>query len=549
MYIAPFEEITSPIGVFTFQWRQRQAPSFPTPSNKFANGLVQNTVMAHPERPLSPLSPSPPLARQLWLAEAIRQLERDGWLDDDAVLRKLRSATGSSDGGPHAAGQHETQTLVLARAEQLADRNPIAGEIASEIHAFQAAGKLLATILAVIAVIAGATTAAALLGSGTINVVLAWSTLLGPHLITLAAWCLGLAFSARHAGFTRGGGWAYLTQRLFGGKHRLLLVQALTTLVARTRMAFWVFSLASHALWGVFFTSAALTLTYLFALHEYRFTWETTILPSTFFVHFVDILGWLPRQFGLQLPTPEAVIRLTDDESTRQAWAAWLLSGVLTYGLLPRTVLAALSRYKHTDHKRRLALDLEQPYYVRLLQRMDTRLRPEVRIVDPAPPPGPDHAVMQTLPTGGGAHDTLADGLIFGFELHDDVAWPPAVLPQGIVAEANLASLAERQALLARLARAQPRRLVVACDARSGLDRGTLHYLDDVARHCGALGILLLNQAAARAGRAENWKEELIEHGVAPTLIFAELADALAWLRPAPSATAAGTPNLNLRHE
>lgn len=492
----------------------------------FASVLVQNTTMADSERSLP---------FQLWLAEAISHLERDGWLDDSVALRGLTA----SSGGPFTTRRDERQVLVLGRTNGLNKVNPIVRELANELEAFRATGKLLAIALAVFAILGGAATAAAVLSNGTVNVVLAWSALLGVHLMTLVAWCLGLAFAGQHLGFTRSGWWSFVTQKLLGSKHRLLLVQAMTTLVARTRLVFWTYSLASHALWSLFLFSAVVTLTYLFALHEYRFTWETTILPPTFFVQFVDTLGWLPSQFGIPPPTPDAVTRLTNDEATRQAWAAWILSGVVAYGLLPRVLLTALSHMKRARHTRSLALDLEQPHYVRLLQRIDAQLKPDTQIVDPAPDHAQDLSVMQTLPSGLRDHRTSVSGLIVGFELHDDVAWPPAELPTGVLAEANLSSLAEREALLRRVARTQPERLVVACDARSGLDRGTLHYLDEVARHSGALGILLLNQATARAGRADNWKEELIDRGIPAAAIFAELAGALEWLEavatPAPS--------------
>ena len=493
-----------------------------------AGNLVQNTGMR-----ISELSHR----QQLWLAESIRQLERDAWLDDRSILRHMAASTESLCDEDHAGAE----PLVLERARRLAEGNPIVSEIANEMRHVQTAGHMLAIVLAILAFLGGIAAAATVLGGSTtntaINIVLAWTTLLGMHLLTLTAWSLGFVLapvlSSRHIGFTRSGPWAYLTRRLFGGRHRLVLLQASSTLVARSRVVFWTYSLLSHTLWCLFFLSATATLAYLFALHEYRFNWETTILPASFFVRFVELFGWLPQQLGLRVPDATVVSQLIDNESTRQAWAAWILSGVVGYGLFPRLLLAGLSLGRRQREGGRLTLDLEQPYYARLRQRLDSHLRPAATVVDPAT----GHALTPHIAPhprpGGSRHETgnaQLGGLIFGFELHDDLAWPPNPVPDGVLAEGKLSSPDDRDALLERLAQFPPQRLVAACDARTGLDRGTLHFLAEVAGHAEAFGVLLLKQRAARPGRADNWKEELRELGIPEANIFSETNEAMRWL-------------------
>ena len=483
-----------------------------------AGRLVQNTAM-----PLSHQSRH----TQLLLAEAIRQLENDAWLDDSAILRQLAAEVTTHD----ADRGHGAEALILERSHRLADSNPLVGGLLGEIKRIETGARILAIVLAALALIGGVVTASAVLAGSAINIVLAWSALLGVHFLTLVLWGLSLAATAalmaKPSRFADDSLWGRITRRLFAGEQRLVLFRATAALVARGRLSYWVYSLLSHAFWSLFFVSAGVALTYLFALHEYSFKWETTILPASFFVRFVEIFGWLPQQFGLRTPDAAAVISLTDSGAARQAWATWLLAGVVGYGLLPRVLLAGLSLRRCRREAQRLSLDLEQPYYVRLRQRLDALLRPPAMIVDPAtgaptgPHLSPPHPVRHTPP---------GSNLIFAFELHDDVPWPPGPLPDGVIAYGNLSTADDRDRLLTQLATVRPRRLVAACEARAGLDRGTLYFFEQAARHADQFGALLLNQDAARPGRAGDWREELVELGIDQARIFAATADALRWL-------------------
>ena len=472
--------------------------------------------------------------RQLWLAEAIRHLEHGGWLDDQSILPALARA--NAGGG---------EALILARARLLAGvhsddpkrsiSHPVVAGLAAEIRRVEAAAGLATFVIALLAVVGGVSTAAAVLGGSSVNVVLAVAALLGLHLVTLVLWGFGLLLSFSSHSFTAtntdalsDGLWGRLSRRLLAGEHRLVLLRAASTLPGRSRLVFWVYALLSHLWWSVFFLAAAVVLTWLFALHEYSFRWETTILPAGFFVHFVEALGWLPQQLGLRVPTPAAVGALIDDAATRQAWANWLLTSVFAYGFLPRALLALISRWRCRQLRQGLRLDLEQPYYVGLRQRLDVLLQPAATIVDPAPAQAESPHLWRQAADGqhvGGA----ACKILFGFELADDVLWPPALSP-AITVAGNLTTGDERDLLLRSLAGCQPQRLVAACDARAGLDRGTLYFFRDAARHADVFAVLLFNQKLARAGRAANWREALLALGVAEAHIFADLVAASQWL-------------------
>ena len=460
---------------------------------------------------------------QQWLTEAVRQLETDAWLDDKSILQTL-ARTNIERG-------LDTEGLILERTRLLAGNHPIVADLAEEMRRVRSGGSLLMFALAVLASVGGLTTAAAVLRGQAVNVVLAWSALLGVHLVTLLLWCLASFFPGKGADLANHPLWGSIVRRLFAGRQRLVLLRAALALTARTRFVYWFYSLISHVLWSLFFVSAALALTYLFALHEYSFKWETTILPATFFVRFVEVFAWLPQQLGLRMPTPAVVTSLLDDTMTRQAWAGWMLACVVLYGLLPRLLLAALSGRQLAKLGRELRLDLDLAYYVKLRQRLDSLLRPATKIVDAAPNHAESpHLFSQSGEWSSGQTGLTVRSLIFGFELADDVPWPPAALPSGIVVGANFSTGEERDQLLHMLGDHPPRRLLAACDARAGVDRGTLYFFRDVARHAAEFAVVLLKQDHARAGRAANWREELLALGVAEQTIFADLAAATKWL-------------------
>ncbi|MBK9026579.1 MAG: DUF2868 domain-containing protein [Propionivibrio sp.] len=470
-------------------------------------------------------SAQPSHFEKLWLAESLRQLETDAWLDDKAILMRL--ATENAD------EEYGTEALILERTRLLAEKHKTAAAMATEIRGVRSGASVVATVFGVAAVLGGIATASVVLGNPSVNVILAWFALLGPHLVSLIVWGGGLLFGMHSARFSLGGLWSAATRRFATGGHTPLLFQAVASLCVRTRLPYWAYSLISHALWSLFFIGAILGLSYLLMIREYNFRWETTILPSEFFAGFVAFFGWLPKLIGFQIPEPDVVIHLPGGETSRRAWSAWLLCGVVFYGFLPRVVLAldGLRRLKRI--RRGLTLDLELPYYVRLRQRLDALLRPAVTITDPDSGV-PDLAIQRrSVPSGdiidrGGG---FSPPLLFALELHDDVVWPPSHLPDGIVVAGNISTLDSRDALLNRIAQIKPRRVVVACEARATPDRGTLFLLNDVSNVAEAVGVLLLNQSSARADRARYWREELAAVGIKAELIFPELSESLVWLK------------------
>ena len=456
----------------------------------------------------------------LWLSETIRHCEAEAWLDDTAALRELRTQ------GDTVA--RSMQSALLTRTQSLAAHNPMVAALASDIHRAKSAASLLLGGFAALAGIAGIAAASAVLGGLRVNIMLAWFALLGFPLISLLLW-LPRSFIGSHSlGVSLGHLWGTATRLLVGAPHRIAIFQGLTRLLQNSRLPFWTFSFVSHLLWTLYFVGVALGLLYWLSIREYDFYWETTLLSSTFFARFVGFFGWLPSLMGITTPDPQTVILLSEGESARRAWAAWLLASSLLYGLLPRAALALDSLRRLYQSQQRLSLNLTEPYYIKLGQRLNTLLG-RARVTDPARPEGT--VLLPSLSTNPpGLQVTRRPSMFVAYELPPETVWPPADLPVDLIVGENISAPGSREALLNHLSTAPLGRLLVACHADSTVDRGTAHFLQALADYAQTSGVLLLEQSTARAGRVRYWKEALQRIGVEEARVFATLPDALRWL-------------------
>jgi hypothetical protein len=192
---------------------------------------------------------------------------------------------------------------------------------------------------------------------------------------------------------------------------------------------------------------------------------------------------------------------------------------LLVFGLLPRTLLLLLCLWRWWHGSTRLRLDLAQPAY-RLLAE---RLQP------PAERLGVLDAEPQTLHQPQGGHSALAtDGaLLVAVELDGSRPWPPP-LGKGVADAGVLDSREQRQHLLGQLTRFPPARLAIAVDPRRSPDRGTLALLGELSRTAGATRVWLLPPPPGEAldsQRLGDWHEALQRLGLA----FSDSAP-LVWL-------------------
>jgi hypothetical protein len=432
---------------------------------------------------------------QLWLSEAIRLREACGErLEDREANRQARAAGG------------DLSQRIQTRALWLASRD---GQRAALEH-YQQGARLALAILLLLAISSGAALAFGALGDGQhpVNLLWALASLLGLNLLMLTGWLLSWLLP-NHAGGTLGRLWQWLSTKLARDAQAAQLLPALMLLLQRQRLSRWGFGLLSHGLWLLTLSSALVMLLLLLASRRYGFVWETTLLPSDSFVGLTQALGAVPALLGFSLPDSQ-MIRASGsaallDDSSRQAWASWLLGVLLVFGLLPRLLLTLLCLYGWQRGKRRLSLDLSLPDYHVLRSQLQPSSE-RLGINDSAPQPTPITAASTNQQASSGA-------LLVAIELDPQRPWPPA-LPSTVADAGVLDSREQRQHLLDQLSRFPPARLAIACDPRRSPDRGTLALLGELARSAAATRIWLLPPAPGEAldsERLSDWHQALAQ--------------------------------------
>nr|WP_276583987.1 DUF2868 domain-containing protein [Pseudomonas sp. RIT-PI-AD] len=434
-----------------------------------------------------------------WLAEAVRLREEQGGPLEDSEARRQAIAGGG-----------DLETRILARAHWLGRREGLL-----DAQRLWRQGATLALILlALLAAFSGAGLAVAALGDGSrpVNVFWALAGLLGLHLLSLSGWALAFVAGGDAAG-ALGRLWLWLSGRLARDARAAHLAPALLVLLGRARLTRWALGSLVHGLWSLALLAALAVLLGLLATRRYGFVWETTLLDSDTFIGLTQALGALPALLGFPQPDAETIRASGDQalggEAARHAWAGWLVGVLTVYGVLPRLLLGGLCLLRGRQARARLALDLQEPGYSLLRERLMPASE-RLGIRDPAPerlsePPAPA--------SGAGS----AGALLVAVELDDRRAWPPP-LPDGVADAGVLDDGTQRRRLLEQLTRYPPARLVIACDPRRSPDRGTLALLGELARCAGATRVWLLQPPPGEAldsQRLGDWHLALERLGLA----------------------------------
>lgn len=467
-------------------------------------------------KPLSPLQ-----AR--WLAEIVRRHESaHAGLEDAAAVQQARAAAA------------DLEARILVRAAVLGEREGWRDAVLR----WTAHARLALLIAAALALVLGFGAATGVLGDGSrpVNVVWAVLGLLGVHLLSLLLWLLGLGLRGR-AGESLGGGvparlWLRLVALFERRAHSAELPLALGGLIGQRGLAAWGLSAVSHGLWALALLGAVAGLLLLLATRRYGFVWETTILPAQTFLSLTAALGHLPALLGFPVPDAATVLASGDapmgGESARRAWSGWLLGVVLLYGVLPRVLLALLCAGLWRRALAGLRLDLSRHGFARLRARL-LPASERIGVLDPERPAAVRASRHAVAAAEGGS-------VLLALELGDDLPWPPAFLPAVAAQDCGrVDSREQRRAMLARLALAPPARLLIAVDARSTPDRGSLGLISELSGHAFDTRVWAL--AAAADSRQAQWRAGLQTIGLDGAALLLDAEAARAWLDgPVPEA-------------
>ncbi|MFT3666890.1 DUF2868 domain-containing protein [Piscinibacter sp.] len=427
----------------------------------------------------------------LLLTEAVKDLEADTPLRDDAALTEA------------AAASDERERRIVLRARRLAAETGLDRDVRGLRDRATGVGLLLAGAVLLL----GLLVALGLLGSQRqINALAVMLSLIFFNGVGILLWAFfALGGAQRGAGVWGGALGALARHRRLPASLRRVWPAALRVLAAR-RLTAWALGGLNHLLWALVYGAAALILTAVFAFSAYRLGWETTILAPQTLGRVAEAIAWLPERIGLPAPVPE----YPDDQGASRALGQWLITGTLVYGVLPRALLVALCGAVLWRRRRGGALDLDDPYYRRLIARFEA-IAP-TRVLDG------EHA-HDAAPHGGAAADAEpGTRVLIGFELPAEIELP-AMPGEGLLWQARAdGALDERRALLRRLAERPPERLLLACHAPSTPDRGTLRFIE--AARAGRIELRLLPppDAAQRA----RWRDWLAAAGRADIVIADE---------------------------
>jgi hypothetical protein len=448
--------------------------------------------------------------REALLAEALATLESESAPLADA--EELAAA--------HRA--HATlQPRIAERAWRLARREGLLADLAALQR------RLPWLMVAGAALVAASAYAmlAAVVGEGrSINVVMAFLSLLGLHGAALLLWLLALASGSRGGGLPQS--LLALGMRRLSPARRALL-RAAETLAARAGLVPWAFGFASHVMWLLAFAVVGAGLWIAFAFHAFRLGWETTILGPDAFRGFVQATSLAPEKLGF----PAAAAAWQSDVAPLErhrllAW--WLIGCTLVYGLLPRLLLALLCAGVCRRRTRQVQLDPAAPWVRRLASRFG-RLD-ESRIVDADVGPhgqGPTHPADAAQP--GQASAAGGPLALLGFELPPETAWPTELFAAAAAWALRVEGREdERQALAQRVAAESPGRLLVAVDGAASPDRGTGHVLRSLGPQDRAIGLLLLDRPG-RASNVRRWRSWLQDQELATIVLLTDAHAARQW--------------------
>lgn len=458
-----------------------------------------------------------------WLVEALEQVERHGYIEDNEALGCLaqdETLLGAND-----------EVLIVRRALELSVRHPRVIHLRANIGHLVTSARRLLTVCFFVSLVAGMSAASAIFGaSNSINIVTAWIALVGINLLSLVLTVSLVLAAPGKMQFSLPSALLWILGRVGRKYNAPLLLRSLGTLIARTGNIGAFLTNVSHILWIAVTAGAFVGCLSFFLFRQYAFVWETTILPKGFFVVFTDLVGQLPCMVDLISPCPSAadVVDRADSDDTRKAWSRWLLGSIIAYGLLPRLAALAASIWSALRSIDRLSVDFTIPYYFLLAKRICDRIPSGDEIVDPDPGNITSTGSSPSSRACGPSHRIL--GAIIPYEVRNLPNIDVTSFKSPISLAKNVRTHADQEHALQILSKTTVSNLLFIADAGVSADRGVFQFLRQVRERTTNLKVALLGQSDARKDKLENWLEGLEEMGIANQGVFSQLEPALNWL-------------------
>lgn len=429
----------------------------------------------------------------VWLTEAVRLHEiRNGRCNDTQETQQ-------------AINQGETLEARLAiRANLLAEKLSFTSK--AKVIAAQARWALLGLLL--LGMVGGISAAISALGNGQhpVNLLVALLTLLGLHFVTLVLWFVSMRVTSMGPPGL-GKMWLAMTRKLTKQSKNQLVMQGLTSTLNRTGALKPTLGVISHAIWASLMTVVILTLLVLLSARQYQFQWETTLLGPGVFLQFTQLLGWLPSLLGFSTPDPALIYASIGSPSPSIGadviWSSWLIGCVVVYGLIPRVVLFWICIRWAQRNIQLTPIDTTLPGFINL----HPHLMPQSQAL------GVDRPALQPISPTGPTTNTLSFNktrpyAILGLELSTDTPWPPLAIGQMGKDLGRIDSREQRNNVLQTLKTHTPEQIIAVCDASQTPDRGTIHFLRQLATPGTQLYVVTL-PSQPENNRDWIWQEQI----------------------------------------
>lgn len=457
----------------------------------------------------------------LWLTEALRNKELVGTVDDVDAIRHL---------GTDAASQNlDDEQLLMRRSERLASTNPIVASLYKNIRLLVSSARYSFLLLCLAAFLFGITAASTFFVPGVpVNIGLAWLVLIGINLVSLFFILLAPLLGNRSMAFSLARGWLSILEVLGRKRDGVLLVESFGTLISRSGSLASIFAVVSHTFWLIYALSSMFATLLIFSFRQYVFVWETTILPSGFFVTIVESIGMVPCLLGFCAPSAFDITTLADSESVRKAWASWLIGNMIAFGILPRLIMVLLTSWGVRRAFARLSLDLSNPYYLILLQRIRSNFHVSEQVIDPDP--GNISCTGAQSPEGNAMPPSEGISLIIPYELRQPLTLHSRELGDSVKILDTIRNYDEQNSALRSFDTAKVRKVLFVGDAGVSADRGTFSFIRSLQQSASEVKVVLLHQDEARPQKVSNWLEGLHELGLADSDTWRDMAPAIEWL-------------------
>jgi len=452
--------------------------------------------------------------KQAWLCEAIRLRESQWGPQDDSKARLL------------AQNARSPMAKIILRAQELSRSNTLAASMAT----LNSASWLACLVVFSAAIIIGASSAVAALGSGAqpINIVWALISLLGLNFLSLIIWGVTL-ISPTASGGRLAQLLPWLTRKLARGPDIGLAAQAWWSLWHQARATRWLLSAGTHLIWMLLLLAASATTLFVLSTRQYDFVWETTVLSPEVFVNWVGQLAVIPHLLGFPIPDTELVrasgsIPQNSAETARKLWSGWLLGCLIVYGVLPRLVLLLMSTLIVFSRRGRIKPDLTSPYYVAVLHRMTSSER---HYADT--PPEASIFKIDATSTQWSRDTFNTEHILIAIEPDPKDIWPPEGIGSIVSCAGPIDSRESRQRVLRAMTQARPKNLVLVCDARHSPDRGTVRLIRDLSENAKRTLVWLRHNQASQA-HTQAWLSQLRDLSEIKLNIQEDPASVMQWL-------------------